>query len=611
MGNIEGNNQEFIPRDANPEMYKEEDMLTLEAHIQKYFGDCENVWHEIYSPDIHVDIYVIAPNEERDYYTLVTMGMGAHRMNVPAELAEYKLERAELMIMLPPDWKLTQEDMRNEQWYWPIRLLKSIARLPGEDDTWVGWGHTVALNEGETYADNTELCGTMLIGQQAADSEADVCRISGGEEVNFYQLIPLYLEEMEYKLDNDADALLEMMDDVSMVVDIHRHNVMNDSDSDADDDEDEELYNKFMEMLMDDADMHLESIHEKNLPVDEITAYNHLAIYLRWCIEHNLMSDSFLSEYEDEVSAVRAGMGNMPDLRVLLRDDEDLGGLLITPYFNDEGAAFADWYYKDRDDEEEDDIHYFPCDIDDYAEGYFGTKRYYSDEFQDEAYLFVPWTEQYYQDMAAIIDKRFAAWKKVKESRQNAKENTKETQYPFHVTLQLNARFQPVHRHYLEDAIESILDKQKLGEVDGGGTMQLPSGEIEFCDIEINLKDNAEETVKRLEEIIDALGVPKGSKLYTHENDMEIPVGRQEGLAVYLNGTELPDEVYQECDINYVIEHMEELMGEAGKMYSYWEGPNDTALYFYGESYDKMLEAVQDFLNEYPLCAKCVINRIA
>ena len=31
------------------------------------------------------------PSEERDYCTLVTMGMGAHRMNVPEELAEYKL----------------------------------------------------------------------------------------------------------------------------------------------------------------------------------------------------------------------------------------------------------------------------------------------------------------------------------------------------------------------------------------------------------------------------------------------------------------------------------------------------------------------------------------
>ena len=30
-------------------------------------------------------------------------------MNVPEELAEYKLERAELAIALPADWKLDQE----------------------------------------------------------------------------------------------------------------------------------------------------------------------------------------------------------------------------------------------------------------------------------------------------------------------------------------------------------------------------------------------------------------------------------------------------------------------------------------------------------------------
>lgn len=36
------------------------------------------------------------------------------------------------------------------------------------------------------------------------------------------------------------------------------------------------------DVLMDDALWHLESIREKGLPVDEIVAYNHLAIYLRW-----------------------------------------------------------------------------------------------------------------------------------------------------------------------------------------------------------------------------------------------------------------------------------------------------------------------------------------
>ena len=100
------------------------------------------MFHEIASPDIHVDICIVPPTEERDYYTLVTMGMGAHRMNVPEELAEYKLERAELAIALPADWKLDQESMKDEKWYWPIRLLKSLARLPIGSDTWLGCERT-------------------------------------------------------------------------------------------------------------------------------------------------------------------------------------------------------------------------------------------------------------------------------------------------------------------------------------------------------------------------------------------------------------------------------------------------------------------------------------
>ena len=45
------------------------------------------------------------------------------------ELAEYKLERAELAIALPADWKLDQESMKDEKWYWPIRLPVSYTHL--------------------------------------------------------------------------------------------------------------------------------------------------------------------------------------------------------------------------------------------------------------------------------------------------------------------------------------------------------------------------------------------------------------------------------------------------------------------------------------------------
>lgn len=93
-----------------PELYTEAEINALEAHIQHYFGEYDNVFHEIISPDIHVDIAIINPTKERNYYTLITMGMGAHRMNVPPEMSEHMLERAELVICLPTDWKTNDND---------------------------------------------------------------------------------------------------------------------------------------------------------------------------------------------------------------------------------------------------------------------------------------------------------------------------------------------------------------------------------------------------------------------------------------------------------------------------------------------------------------------
>lgn len=178
-----------------------------------------------------------------------------------------------------------------------------------------------------------------------------------------------------------------------------------------------------------------------------------------------------------------------------------------------------------------------------------------------------------------------------------------------HVTIHLNARLQPMHRHDLEDAIQLVLGKLKLGAVDGGGTLQKRSGEIEACDIELSLQDTEPATMETLIRLINGLGVPKGSEI--QYGTATIPVGTQGGLALYLNGTQLPAEVYQTCDINEVIATIEHLLGDTGRMYSYWEGPQDTALYFYGNSYEEMLEKVQPFLKAHPLCQKCRVEQIA
>ena len=372
-----------------PEVYTEEEMEAVEGHIDQYFGNVENVFHELVSPDIHVDICVVPPSEERDYYTLVTMGMGAHRMNVPEELAEYKLERAELAIALPADWKLDQESMKDEKWYWPIRLLKSLARLPINCDSWLGHGHTVENRE--PFAENTKLCTAILIDPQGTEDGSEVCTLPGGGEVNFYQVIPLYEDELDYKLEHDVDALLNKMRGISFVVNPIRQNAITRGTLSNDDFDGE----------MDDASYHLESIEEKELPIDPINAYNHMAIYLRWCMEHDLMGEDFLKEYSEVAKQVKADPASV-DLREFIRDELD--GCLFSVLFNQQGRAFAGYYYGEGDSP------YYPADVDDNALRFFGPEWYHSDEFQDEAYLFIPFDEDYYQAMAEVIEERFTNW---------------------------------------------------------------------------------------------------------------------------------------------------------------------------------------------------------
>ncbi len=487
------------------EVYNEEEFAAVEDHITTWFGTYEYVMHELVSPDIHVDICVVSPTPERNYYTLVTMGMGAHRMDVPEGLAEYQLERAELAICLPPDWNLNSGD---ECDYWPIRWLKMLARLPIEEKSWLGWGHTIP-NPGEgPFAENTDFSGMILLAPYLFAQEANVCVLPDGSEVNFYLMVPLYREEMDYKLQYDADALLELFANGKepiplLPLDLDRKNVClenrkhffiqpeaiaelltdwdgvqgclatdrimvdgcavgycyreqpaeqhqewdsgwrftagDESDGYMEDARHSGIYElnticnydsdilpllsapygsafardeqgkfqpleeQFLQDLMDDGDVHLECLQEKQLPVEELAAYNHLAIYLRWAMEQNLMHLWFMEAYGSVVTAVLQKNNDM-DLRVFIRDE--LKGELLRIYFNQQGEAFS-WYYYDGENESNP---YYPADIDQHALAYFGEEAYYSQEFQDEAYLFVPYTEAYYQAMKQYLDARYQEW---------------------------------------------------------------------------------------------------------------------------------------------------------------------------------------------------------
>src|SRR6186997_863085 len=123
---------------------------------------------------------------------------------------------------------------------------------------------------------------------------------------------------------------------------------------------------------------------------------------------------------------------------------------------------------------------------------------------------------------------------------------------PIPAYAKINARLQPKGRGDLfEDPLAERLEKANLGAVTGGGSMLGQNGEIQYCGIDIDMYD-AERSPAFICDALNRRGAPKGSELqFTLDSrKVVVPFGEAEGLAVYLNGTDLPDEVYKTCDLN-------------------------------------------------------------
>lgn len=180
------------------------------------------------------------------------------------------------------------------------------------------------------------------------------------------------------------------------------------------------------------------------------------------------------------------------------------------------------------------------------------------------------------------------------------------------ILARLNARVQPMDRgDYFEDPLDEVLKSKGIGEVTGGGTQLAdePDG-IEFVDVEIYAKDTSDEIKSMVISALEGFGAPKGSRLLIDGQD-DTPFGKLEGMGLFLNGTDLPDEVYANSDVNETIAKLGELLDGKGEFRGHWEGSSETALYFYGASYDAMVSAVREFLDTEPLCENARVVQIA
>lgn len=198
----------------------------ISDHIERHLGKVEIVFHELVSDTVHIDVHFVKPSPDQPFCRLVTSGMSDLPMAVPddSEAPRY----AELIVTLPADWHLDQQSFESEEWYWPIRLIKQLARLPHKHHTWLGFGHTIPnCDPAEPYATNTKLCGAIILAPASVPEDFGTLQIDETKTITFYAVVPLFQEEMDLKLRSGSDKLLDLFDSkgINDIMDPGRVNV--------------------------------------------------------------------------------------------------------------------------------------------------------------------------------------------------------------------------------------------------------------------------------------------------------------------------------------------------------------------------------------------------
>lgn len=196
------------------------------AHIEKHLGPITATFRREDS-DSPIDLLWLRPGANRPYHTLITLGLSDRPMDIPDDVANKNAaERAELMIMLPPEWNISPDNLKSEQGYWPIAwltMLADFARAPGN---WLGTGYVFPNGEPMSEIADTPFSGILVLPPFVSHAhEACVFHSRDGTRLNLYALIPLYPGEIELKTAQGLDVLLERFDESginSEVVNIHR-----------------------------------------------------------------------------------------------------------------------------------------------------------------------------------------------------------------------------------------------------------------------------------------------------------------------------------------------------------------------------------------------------
>jgi hypothetical protein len=188
-----------------------------------------------------------------------------------------------------------------------------------------------------------------------------------------------------------------------------------------------------------------------------------------------------------------------------------------------------------------------------------------------------------------------------------------ENNYPHLVIASLPEYIEPMDRgERYGDPLDTKLQESGLGEVTGGGSQMDENYQIVSVDLEIRLA-NLDSAVSLCISALESFGAPKGSKIVFGDepNPTTIGFGQTEGVALVVDGVNLPPEVYEKYGLDELLDALKpELAGGVGELHGCNTLNETTELYFYGPSADKILDAIARVQPVFPLCQNSKTRKI-
>lgn len=191
------------------ELYNDDDLDIVLNYIASGFGrivgnmPCYNDNEKVI--DHPIKVVISKPSKNKDFYSLVTVGLGAYCANVESGEGNTIPVRTELVAVLPSSLHISEV---YENYKWIAHVMRQFSEMIESELTWLGHGHTISY--GATLDEAVGYDGVILEDIQEKLGLGE-CRLLDGTEVVFLQMRPLYEEELMFKIQNGHEALIEKL----------------------------------------------------------------------------------------------------------------------------------------------------------------------------------------------------------------------------------------------------------------------------------------------------------------------------------------------------------------------------------------------------------------